>query len=621
MTRHQTISPAALQARALDLAGRHATGLLATGPDTESGAALVPALNELSALGPVALLRILRRFGLSAAETDLFCLIAAPELGLEPATALAAHPLAQHGHATVALCQMVLGAEAGAALSAGALLRQAALIEALPGPGLAQRLLVLPEAVVSALIGTPTPDPALAPALTPALTACVAAAHPQAGILAEALIRARSDPAAPILHLACADPAEAAAAGAGAAAGLGLHLAALEPQLLGPGVDPARAAQLLNRDAVLTETAFLIPATPEGCLIADRLQAPCLLWGIEPHRTQRPRASWAPARAAPLPRAELQDAEASHATGLAPDLPALLRERAARGLEGLAQRIEPQARWDDLVLPAAQLAQLRQLASCRRLGARVLDDWGFRAKSARGLALTALFSGPSGTGKTMAAEILARELCDDGDDDGGAGGGAGGGERAALALYRVDLAAMVSKYIGETQKNIGRIFDAAEDSGAVLLFDEGEALFARRTPEVKDSHDRHANSETSYLLQRLESYSGIAIVTTNLRMAVDEAFLRRFRAVIDFPFPDAAQRAQIWQAVLPPELPREDIDHQALARLAVSGGFIRSIALTAAWLAAEDGGVLRMAHLERAARQEYMKLGKPLSESELRGFR
>lgn len=369
MTRHQTISSAALQARALDLAGRHAIGLLASG----SAAPLAPALDELSAFGPVALLRMLQRFGLSPLETDLFCLIAAPELGIEAAAALAAHPLSQQGLATPALCRMVLGAETGPMLSAGALLRQAALVEALPGPSLAQRPLVLPEAVASALIGAPMPDPALAPALSPSL----AATHPQAGMLAEALIRARSDPAAPILHLACADPAEAAAAASGAAAGLGLHLAALEPQLLAPGLDPARAAQLLNRDAVLTETAFLIPATSEGCLIADRLQAPCLIWGIAPQRTQRPRASWAPARATPLPRAELQDAKASHAIGLAPDLPALLRERAAQGLDGLAQRIEPQARWDDLVLPAAQLAQLRQLAQCRRLGAQVLDNWGF----------------------------------------------------------------------------------------------------------------------------------------------------------------------------------------------------------------------------------------------------
>lgn len=596
MTRHDTLSPAALQARALDLAGRHVMALLAGGAGSELG----PQLTELAALGPIALLVLSERFGLSRLELDLLCLIAAPELGPEAAAALAAHPLAQHGRATPALCTLVMGAEATPALAATALLRQGALVEALPGSGLAQRLLVLPEAVAAALAGAPGPDPALIGALTP----CSPAPHPQAEALARALLAARALDPAPVAHLASADPAEAAALCAAASARLGLRAAAMDPAAL--TIDPARAAQLLNRDAVLTETAFLIPASPEGCLIADRLHAPCLLWGIEPHRMQRPRASLAPTRMAPLARAALADAEASHALGLAPDLPALIRARAAQGLDGLAQRIEPQAQWDDLVLPPAQLQQLRQLAACRRHGAQVLDDWGFRAKSARGLALTALFSGPSGTGKTMAAEILARDLCAD---------------SGALALYRVDLAAVVSKYIGETKKNIGRIFDAAEDAGAVLLFDEGEAIFARRSAEVKDSHDRHANSETSYLLQRLESYAGIAIVTTNLRAAVDDAFLRRFRAVIDFPFPDAAQRALIWRAVLPEALPRAGIDFDALARLAVSGGFIRAIALTAAWLAAESGGPLTMAHLERAARQEYVKLGKPLSEAELRGFR
>lgn len=596
MTRRETISPAALQARALDLAGQHVLALLAQA----QAAALRPALADLAALGPVALLRLAERFGLSRLELDLLCLVAAPEIGPEAATALAAHPLALQGRATPALCSLMLGAEAGPALAATALLRMGALVEAQPGPGLAQRVLVLPEAVAAALIGAPGPDPALLGALLP----CPPAPHPQAQALADALLAARGLDPAPILHLATPDPAEAAALIAAAGARLGLRAAALDPAAL--AIDPARAAQLLNRDAVLTETAFLLPATPEGCQIADRLQAPCLLWGIEPHRTQRPRATLAPVRAAPLPRSALADAEASHAAGLAADLPALIRSRAAQGLDGLAQRIEPQARWDDLVLPLAQMQQLRQLAASRRHGALVLDDWGFRARSARGLALTALFSGASGTGKTMAAEILARAFCDD---------------EGALALYRVDLAALTSKYIGETQKNVGRIFDAAEDAGAVLLFDEGEALFARRSPEVRDSHDRHANSETSYLLQRLESYSGIAIVTTNLRAAVDDAFLRRFRAVIDFPFPDAAQRALIWRAVLPDALPRARIDYDALARLAVTGGFIRAIALTAAWLAAEAGGPLTMAHLERAARQEYMKLGKPLSEAELRGFR
>ena len=340
-----------------------------------------------------------------------------------------------------------------------------------------------------------------------------------------------------------------------------------------------------------------------------------MIWGTAPARTLRPRASFA-VQAPPalsltedtfaLPRADMADVVASHASGAAANLWALARSRAGQALEGLAERIEPQATWDDLVLPPAQLSQLQQLAASRRFGTQVLDGWGFRAKSSRGLALTALFSGPSGTGKTMAAEILARELC---PADG------------ALALYRVDLSALVSKYIGETQKNVGRIFDAAEASRAVLLFDEGEALFARRSPEVRDSHDRHANSETAYLLQRLETFTGVAIVTTNLRAAVDDAFLRRFRAVVEFPFPDAAQRALIWRRVFPPRVPLEQVNYDVLSRLAVTGGFIRSMALTAAYLAAAAGGPVTMADLERAARQEYGKIGKPLSEAEIRGFR
>lgn len=592
------LSHQALQARALERTGRHVIALLTQGP----GEDLRTKLRDLDAAGPIALLQIAQRFGLSRIEVDLLCLIAAPELGIGPAAELAAHPLALQGRTTPALCGLVLGPMAAPALAPAGLLRQGALVEALPGHGLAQRILTLPEAVAAMLAGAPGPDPDLTGALTPCAPS--SHTHPLASALASALMAARGLDPAPLPHLASRDLTDASSLCADACARLGLRAARLDPNLL--TIDPARAAQLLNRDAVLTETAFLIPATSEGCQIADRLQAPCLLWGLAPPRTARPLAMLTPVRPKPLPRADLADAEASHALGLAADLPALIRSRAARGLEGLAQRIEAQANWSDLVLPPAQMQQLRQLAASHRHGPRVLDDWGFRAKSARGLGLTALFSGPSGTGKTTAAEVLARALCDDG---------------GALALYRVDLAALTSKYIGETQKNIGRIFDAAEDAGAVLLFDEGEAIFARRSPDVKDSHDRHANSETSYLLQRLESYAGIAIVTTNLRTAIDDAFLRRFRAVIDFPFPDAAQRALIWQAVLPPALPRDGVDVEALARLAVSGGFIRAIALTAAWLAAESGGPLTMAHLERAARQEYLKLGKSLSEAELRGFR
>ena len=602
MTRHQTIPTPTPGDPVLQLAGRHAMALLAGEPRE----ALELQLARLQTCAPNMLLQIVRRFALGPLDLDLFCLIAAPELGLDAALALADHPLARDGRATPALCQALLGTEAGPALAASGLLRQSLLVELHPGQGLAQRLLSLPESVAAALLGAPGPDPALANALSP----CPAADGVEAEPLAQALLRLRQQNPQPILHLAVADPLDAASHAAAAAARVGLALVALDPALLPSDVDPARAARLLNRDIALTGTAVLIPATAEGCLIADRVQAPCFLWGTAPQRTLRPLASWAPdglpdGRAL-LPAAEMADARASHAAGFAADLPALVRDRAARRLEGLAQRIVPQASFADLVLPPAQIAQLQQLIASRRHGRLVLDDWGFRRKSARGLALTALFSGPSGTGKTMAAEILARELC---ADDG------------ALALYRVDLAALISKYIGETQKNIGRIFDAAEDAGAVLLFDEGEAIFTRRNADVKDSHDRHANSETSYLLQRLEDYSGIAIVTTNLRAAVDDAFLRRFRAIIEFPFPDAAQRAQIWRNVLPEALPRENLDFDVLARLAITGGFIRAIALTAAWLAADSGGPLTMAHLERAARQEYSKLGKALSEAELRGFR
>ncbi len=606
MTRHQPMRAAADPA--LALAGAHAVALL-SGRESEPLELQLAGLAEAAA-SPLS--GLVRRFGLGPLDLDLFVIVAAPELGVKAATALSAHPLALDGRATPALCRAILGPAAAPALAATGLLRQGLLVDMLPGAGFAERRLAVPEAVAAALAGAPGPDPLLAGALSScASLAAHGGSRPETALLAAALLRTGESDPPPILHLATDDPWLAASVAAAAAGRVGLGLVALEPALLPPGVDPARAARLLNRDVVLTGAAVLVPASADGCLIADRLRAPAVLWGLAPVRTLRPLATLAPARGAGAGETAARDARASHGAGFAASLPMLLQRQQAKGLEGLAERIEPQAAWSDLVLPEAQLAQLRQLAASRRHSGRVLGDWGFRGKSARGLALTALFSGPSGSGKTMAAEILARELCeDDLCKDGG-----------ALALYRVDLAALISKYIGETQKNIGRIFDAAEAAGAVLLFDEGEAIFARRSSEVKDSHDRHANSETSYLLQRLESYGGIAIVTTNLRAAVDDAFLRRFRAVVDFPFPDAGQRARIWKSVLPDGLPRENIDFEALSRLAVTGGFIRSIALTAAFLAAESDGPLTMRHLERAARQEYGKLGKPLAEAELRGFR
>jgi AAA+ superfamily predicted ATPase len=272
------------------------------------------------------------------------------------------------------------------------------------------------------------------------------------------------------------------------------------------------------------------------------------------------------------------------------------RDQARPRLDELAQRIEPCAVWDDLVLPESQTRTLREIVLHVRNRARVYEMWGFATKSARGLGISALFAGPSGTGKTMAAEVLANEL--------------------RLDLYRIDLSAVVSKYIGETEKNLRRVFDAAESGGAILLFDEADALFGKRS-EVKDSHDRYANIEIGYLLQRMEAYRGLAILTTNMRGALDSAFLRRLRFVVQFPFPDATRRGEIWRRVFPAETPTADLDLSRLARLDVPGGTIRNIALNAAFLAADADEPVRMSHLALAARSEVAKLERPVTEAEI----
>jgi SpoVK/Ycf46/Vps4 family AAA+-type ATPase len=265
-------------------------------------------------------------------------------------------------------------------------------------------------------------------------------------------------------------------------------------------------------------------------------------------------------------------------------------------LDDLAARIEPRSSWDDLILPDLQKRTLRDLTAHVRQRLKVYEEWGF-GRRGRGLSSTALFAGPSGTGKTLAAEVIAAEL--------------------KLDLYHIDLSQIVSKYIGETEKNLRRIFDAAEEAGAVLLFDEADALFGKRS-EVKDSHDRHANIEVSYLLQRMESYRGLAILTTNMKQALDTAFLRRIRFVVDFPFPDVAHRAEIWRRVYPAGVPCDGLDHTKLAKLNVAGGNIRNIALNAAFLAADEDEPVRMRHIFRAVRSEYLKLEKQLTDAEIK---
>ncbi|WP_204102442.1 MULTISPECIES: ATP-binding protein [Spirulina sp. CCY15215] len=277
----------------------------------------------------------------------------------------------------------------------------------------------------------------------------------------------------------------------------------------------------------------------------------------------------------------------------------ICRTMARPRLDDLAQRIDTKATWSDLVLPENQLKILQQIAAqfCQR--AKVYQDWGFAAQNNRGLGMTALFAGPSGTGKTMASEVLAQEF--------------------NLDLYRIDLSTVVSKYIGETEKNLRRIFDAAESGGVVLLFDEADALFGKRS-EVKDSRDRHANMEVSYLLQRMESYQGLAILTTNLKGSLDQAFLRRIRFMVAFAFPDLKARAEIWRRIFPPNLPSEGLSFEKLAQLAVTGGNIKNIALNAAFIAAHEGKPVIMQHILAAARSEYLKMEKILVESEIKGW-
>ncbi len=275
------------------------------------------------------------------------------------------------------------------------------------------------------------------------------------------------------------------------------------------------------------------------------------------------------------------------------------RSLARPKLEDMAQRIIPCATWDDLILPELQKQTLHQLAAQVRHRLQVYETWGFAAKGRRGLGVSALFTGVSGTGKTMASEVLAREL--------------------RLDLYRIDLSSVVSKYIGETEKNLKKVFDAAEEGGVLLLFDEADALFGKRS-EVRDSHDRYANIEVGYLLQRMEAYQGLAILTTNLRSLLDPAFQRRLRFTVNFPFPDAPQREAIWKNVFPPATPTRGLDHKKLAQLNVTGGNIRNVALNAAFLAAQAGTPVEMANLLEAARLEAQKIERPLSDAEMRGW-
>lgn len=264
-------------------------------------------------------------------------------------------------------------------------------------------------------------------------------------------------------------------------------------------------------------------------------------------------------------------------------------------METLARRIDAKATRDDIVLPKAEMDLLDQIVVQVQKRCQVYDKGGFRSRMNRGLGITALFAGESGTGKTMAAEVIANDL--------------------QLDLYRIDLSAVVSKYIGETEKNLRKLFDAAEDGGAILFFDEADALFGKRS-EVKDSHDRYANIEINYLLQRMEAYSGLAILATNMKSALDQAFVRRLRFIVSFSFPGLEERKEIWEKVFPKETKVEGMDYNRLARFNLTGGSIQNIALNAAFMAANESCPVTTTLVLKAAKSEFKKLERPINEGE-----
>ncbi|MHB0857709.1 MAG: ATP-binding protein [Anaerolineae bacterium] len=526
------------------------------------------------------------------------------------------------------------------------------LLERVPDAGQASTSLLaqplrVPETVVYWLLGCYSPPPELAGAtlLSPAETELDALLATAALPLLE-----RTMGAEPIYCLQGPDPSCQAAAARLLAARLARPLLVTDlATASAAGTTPSAAIRLALRDARLTGAipcingwdTCLLNGMPPAALLSEVLAHPgsVILTGEaawQPSSVARDRrvvrvelprpdyvqrqALWLHALGSTTPSAldvtplasqfslqggQIYDAVASarddaaqHGEALATHhLLAAARSHSHSGLASLARKIVPRYGWEDIVLPADQQALLREIIATVRERPRVLEQWAVGRKLAAGSGVTMLFAGPPGTGKTMAAEIIARELC--------------------LDLFKIDLSTVISKYIGETEKNLERIFVEAITSNAILFFDEADALFGKRS-EVRDSHDRYANIEISYLLQRMEAYEGVTILATNLRANLDEAFTRRLQFAMDFAFPDEEDRLHIWQALFPSEVPRApDIDLSLLARrYKLAGGSIRNILVGASYLAAADGQVVTMDHLFHATRRELQKMGRLLGDDD-----
>jgi hypothetical protein len=598
---------------------------------------------------PPALDTLCATFGLSLFERDLLLLCAGIELDSKFASLCAtAQGDAARAYPTFSLALAALPEAHWSALAPNAPLRRWRLIEiSNGGNSLTISPLRIDERILHYLTGVSHFDDRLAGLVEPVRNTDELA--PSHRVLAERVIQVwsntRNSSELPVVQLCGDEGAAKRAIAAAACAGLGLNLHQIAALSLPH--DPREMdalVRLWQREAALSTSALLIDAsdlevadsthTTAATRLIDRLTAPLLLstpgrWkntsrvmlalDVSKPTTNEQRTLWRNALGPEfvslngkldllvsqfdLGASSIRAASMNVQLGESPaewvGLWDACRMQARPRLDDLAQRIRPVATWEQLVVPDAQRTTLREIAAHVRQRHQVYENWGFAGQGARGLGISALFAGTSGTGKTMAAEVLANEL--------------------RLDLYRIDLSQVVSKYIGETEKNLRRVFDVAEAGGAILLFDEADALFGKRS-EVKDSHDRYANIEISYLLQRMEEYRGLAILTTNMKEALDTAFLRRIRFIVHFTFPDLAAREEIWRRIFPAQTPTENLAIHKLARLNVAGGNIRNVALNAAFLAADAGEPVRMKHLLNAAHSEYRKLEKPLTETEIRDW-
>jgi hypothetical protein len=629
------------------------------GPELDEAAAAMAGAE--AADPPSALLALAHQLGLSRFERDVMLLCAALDLdaGIAPLCA-AVQDDPDRAYPTFALALTLFDDPAWEALSPERPLRFWRLIEVerANGESLTTAPLRADERIVNYLKGLNHLDARLAPYLAPFDVAPLQRLPPSQEVasahVAHRIRRAADGQTAPTVQLVGSDPISKQLVAQHAAHALGLAPYRLPTEAL-----PARAseletlARLWHRESVLLPLALYLdahehdmPAHGEaGTPTTSATMSPLhrflargqgvFLLSTSDVRSGTERAAEAVEVGKPTPveqRIAWNEALGEHA-GESPDLLAGqfdmdtlairrvasvalaedaegrngrdLHDRLWQGclgvtaprMDSLAQRLQPLATWNDIVLPDEELTLLRRLATQVAHRARVYDDWGFRERMNRGLGISALFTGESGTGKTMAAEVIANEL--------------------KLHLYRIDLSAVVSKYIGETEKNLRRLFDAAEGGGAILFFDEADALFGKRS-EVRDSHDRYANIEINYLLQRMEAYRGLAILATNMRSALDEAFMRRLRFVVTFPFPGATQREAIWRSAWPADTPTEGLDHARLARLGLTGGAIANVALNATFMAADRGGPVTMPLVLAAARAEYRKLGRPIRDADFR---